>query len=160
MPYFLCHDARKTARNPASRAYVEHICYFSYHDARKTAQKPASRLHGATSPVTVTAIECRLHHHCKAHPPCHCNVSSLCHCEEGRSPDVAIYNCKFLASCPYSRRILENVGSNLQNHIKSHQFHDYSRSFSRFIGSNPNSRFGFCHKASLRVLPPSSQSLL
>ena len=60
----------------------------------------------------------------------------LCHCEEGRSPDVAIYNCKFLASCHYSRRILKNVGSNLQNHSKRRQFHDYSRSFSRFFGSN------------------------
>ena len=59
-----------------------------------------------------------------------------CNCEEGRGPDVAIYNCKFLASCPYSRRILKNVGSNLQNHSKRRQFYNYSRSFSRFFGSN------------------------
>ena len=64
-----------------------------------------------------------------------------CHCEE-RS-DVAIYNSKFLTACHYSRRIPENVGINLQNPSKRYQFRTYSRSFSRFFGSNSNGRFAY-----------------
>ena len=98
---------------------------------------------GTPSKLPLTIRNLSLYHHmihrpCHDKPSrCHCDVSPPCHCEEGRSPDVAIYNCKFLASCHYSRRILENVGSNLQNHSKRRQFHNYSRSFSRFFGSNP-----------------------
>ena len=59
-----------------------------------------------------------------------------------------------MAAWHYSRRIMENIGINLQNHSKRRQLYNYSRSFSRFFGSNLSVITMYPHPVIARIIHP------